>query len=477
MTKHTPKSSTDRITPVALALFGLFTLFQIVTFVATQRYFPDGFWTENFYHPLAVNLLHYGVYGLGDTPNIEPSTMRPPFYTAVLAGFYALFGEREVVGVVLNNVFLNLTLVLTYVIGRRLSPAIGLIAAGVIAFDTIYLAEANRNQSDMLFTFLVVLGIWLTVRAADQPLRWSAVAAAGLVFAVATFTRAAGMYLSVALVLVLVFAHWRTESLVRLGAAALIVGTLTAAFMAPWMARNYAITGNAQFASMKGYHLVGFYAPLFIAKRDGITPAAAKKQLLESFQNDPVYQAMSPGQQEKYLAELGGHLVRENWWHALLVIPDNIPRMFLSFASESLAVLFPRDRFQVWAESNGADLAAGLTNRTPSGTLALVQSYLQSGLGPIVAYGAMVKGVNTLVLALAALGCLLLVLSPDAERRSVGVTIVLVCGALSATALLATQGRFRLPVMPGLAVAAGFALYRLRQWYGSWRDGRTGRLV
>lgn len=458
-------TGTDKL---ALGLLVLLVLLQCLTTAMTLRYYPDGFWTENFYHPAAVNLLKYGVYGFGEGADITPSTFRPPLYSVALAALYAVFGPSEVVGVIFNNVLLTITVVFTYLIGRRLSGVIGLLAALAIVLDSIYLSEANRNQSDLLFTFFVVAGFYCALRSCDRPLSLKWVAAAGLAFALGTFTRAAGLYLWPMLVGLLVVVHWRHASRRKLVLAALTVAAINAAFILPWMARNAALTGNSDYAGMKGYHITYFYAPLFIAKRDGITYREAKEQIGRGFAALEGDQKLTPGEREKLLSAYGANLVRENWVNALLVLPGNVPRMFFSYASESIAVLLGEKRFNAWFERYQGDHAAGNTP-TGGGLASLLRYYVETGLIVIIGYGALVKALTISVLLLGGAGCILLLFSRDPRRFSLGLTIFLICGILTATSILATQGRFRLPVMPGLAVAAAFVLTEAWAWLRSRR--------
>jgi 4-amino-4-deoxy-L-arabinose transferase-like glycosyltransferase len=456
-----PRSGRD----LGVVLFGIFLLvyvvIQIATTANTLRYFPGGFWTEGYYHPLAVNLLKYGSYGFGAPPFLELSTHRPPLYAAALAILYSFFGIDETVGVVFNNVLLTGLIVVTFLAGRTLHTAVGLIAALVLMLDTIYLAEANRNQSDLLFSMLITLTLFFTLRALKQPLSLVAVAAAGLALGLAVFTRAAGLYLWLPLCLTLCLAHWRRTNTARLGAALAIVLGLSAVFVVPWMIRNHSVSGNADYASMKSSHLVGFYAPLFIAKRDGTSVEEATLRIARAYKDDPEYQRLDTGGKQKFLNALGERLIRENWVYALSVLPDNIPRMFLSYASESIAVHLEPERFQVWSRQYWKDHSEGQPTSETDRRKSVLRYYVDEGFFFILGFGIFLKGLNAAILVLAGVGGILLLRSHDPYERRVGILVILFFGALIAVSILVTQGRFRLPVMPGLTLAAAFAAVTL----------------
>lgn len=133
-----------------------FACLQVLTTHNVLALFPAGFETEGFYHPLAINLLNHGSYELGTHPEIELSTFRPPAYPVVLAGLYAIFGADEIVGVIFNNAVLFATLCTVFAIGQRFHPWVGLVSVVLLILDPIYLAQSNRNQSDVMFMFLLV---------------------------------------------------------------------------------------------------------------------------------------------------------------------------------------------------------------------------------------------------------------------------------------------------------------------------------
>ena len=455
-------ANVDGYTRAFAIVLAFFMAFQVVALLNVLDYFPDGFGTENFYHPIAVNLKNHNAYALGEYPDLEPSTFRPPLYPVVLSVVYRLFGEHEVNGLVLNNVLLAVMLVFVFCIGRRVHGAVGLGAAIILMLDPIYLAQANRNQSDLLFALLVSASIFYAVRLVQGPLRLGAVALAALAMALAMFTRAAGMYAFVALLVVMLIVYWGEARKSHIAIAAALVLAIQAVFAGPWMARNHAISGNADFAGMKGYHLASFMAPLYIAKRDGIDPSEAQRRLFEEFEADPAYKGLSAGERETYLASRGTRVVLENLPSVLLVLVDNVPQMFLGYAAEPLVAFLKRASFEEWnrfsegqyGESFGAD-AWDVERRVRT-----VEFYWENGLFGILAYGVLNKLVNGFALLFGAAGVVLMLRDRRPAVRRTGLFLFVIVGYLTLVSLLVTQGRFRLPIMPGVAV---FAVYAIRE--------------
>lgn len=460
-------TESDRTLILFGALLLLYLTFQVFCTINVLGYFPDGFGTENFYHPIALNLLQFGEYALGEYPDLRPSTFRPPLYSLVLAGLYGLFGPSEVVGIVFNNLLLAALMIMVFLLGRRIHGVVGLIAVVLLMLDPVGLAQSNRNQSDLLFAALITLSLLLAWNVLLRPLKYRWVALAALALSLATFTRAAGMYLWIPLVISLVWAHWRKESVTRLVAAVVLVAAIHAAFTLPWMMRNNAIVGSFDFAGMKGWHLVSFLAPLVIAKRDGIEPQQAKQKIWDDIRADPRRPADDDvGAQQDYLSALGSKLVFENWPHLLLVLPDNVPKLFLSYPSEPLAVFLTQDNFKAWHEldrvrhltSYGVD-TWGIQRRIDQ-----VRYYLEHGLLGILGYGLFLKMLNALVLVLGFVGLVLMWRAKSPNVRHYAIFLFLTIGCLTVISVLVTQGRFRLPLMPGFTLCAGYALLSLYHW-------------
>lgn len=469
---HVNPAQTRRVITIFAAILLLYGLCQVLTLRATLLHHSTGFETENFYHPTAVNILQAGVYGFGTAPDIEPSTFRPPLYSAVLAGLYGVFGVDERVGIVFNNLLLLGLIVLTFMIGSRFGPWVGLIAAVLIMLDPVYLAQANRNQSDMLFAFLMTAFLMFGLRAITKPVSLLHVILCGGTLGLAMFTRAAALYLWIPLCLVLILALWDTRRPARAILAVLFIVAVQGSVQLSWSERNESITGNRTYAGMLGWHLVSFYAPLLIAKRDGSDAGDVKRSIMAQVTADPSYQALAQGEQERYLAEYGTRLAKDNLKYAPLVLLDNIPKMFLGYPSEPLAVHLDAGNYAAWNNMRTLrhDDSFAASSWDVGGRFDLIRYYLRNGLAPILVYGIFMKAVNAAILVLAAIALVRMTLRGSREARSTALLIVLVFGALAGTALLTTQARFRLPIMPALAVPAAITLLAFLDWISRRQD-------
>ncbi len=122
---------------------------------------PDG------YRGIAENMLEHGVFGHGQIP----TAYRPPAYPLLLVPCAALGRHMrfaiDALHVVLGLATVTLTFVLARRAGMRHVPAA--LAAGLVAFDPILLAQSALVMSETLAALLVVLGIFLLDHCSRRP--------------------------------------------------------------------------------------------------------------------------------------------------------------------------------------------------------------------------------------------------------------------------------------------------------------------
>ncbi len=97
-----------------------------------------------------------------------PTAFWPPGYPVLLATAYVLFGDKVIVAQVLNVVFGTATVWLVYLIGRRLfSHPTALLGAGITACFPSLIFLSGVTLSEITFTFLALLGIYLVIVERD----------------------------------------------------------------------------------------------------------------------------------------------------------------------------------------------------------------------------------------------------------------------------------------------------------------------
>ncbi len=464
--RHSPSSA--RYERAFYVLFLLYAAVQAVSLYRTLHYFPIGFKTEGFYSPLAAHVAGLGWDGVvalikGTVPTIGGfgPTFRPPLTPLVFAAAYSLFEPRELYALLVNNVLTSLTVLLVYLIGRGVNARVGFFAALLFVLDPIFLAQANRAESDTMFMFFIVLFLYLACRflAHDRRPHYGLVAASSLALILAVFTRNAGLYVWFAAALAFVVVLWRRLGRAELAKVLTVFLVVQFVPIGAWMARNYAITGNADFAGgSTGVYLGWFFVPHVIAMRDGIQSSVAQRRLIEDLNKDPAYADQPLAVQEKYLVSLAVRTVLDNPGTTLLVIADNVPKLFLSYPFEVLSVFLDESSFRKWQEFDAVQFRKTYdrSNWDLASKLEVVRFYFDNGFLLPILYGFASKIMYGLTLVGGVVGLFAMMRWGGRYGWSIAILFLLVGGVLTAVSTPVAAARFRLPVTPMLYVSTAF---------------------
>lgn len=189
--------------------------------------------TDN-YTDIAVSILEGKGYSYGD----EPTAFVVPLYPLFLAGIFGLFGEN-LLAVQLVQVLLSaLTVVLVYLIARRLfDPSAGVIAALIAAAHPWLVFWSGYILTETLFVFLFTAAILAYAHLMKNSSLWKALAS-GVLFGLVALCRPVGLL--VALVLIVVWPLLAPKSLRRWSALGVFLISM-ALVLSPWVIRNYLV--------------------------------------------------------------------------------------------------------------------------------------------------------------------------------------------------------------------------------------------
>ncbi len=192
---------------------------------------------------------------------LKPTAHWPPGYPAALSVLYRFTDNSLLAARLLNVVAGSLTVVLVYLLGRKVfGRGIGLMAAGLLAVFPGQIFATSLILTEPVFTLLFVLILTIAVytllgEREDRPRQAFLI---GLLIGVAALVRGEGLLLA-AIIPVLIFVRHRSwhatlarSSLLLLGAAIVVL---------PWTARNVArmhapiiISTSATEAFWIGHH-------------------------------------------------------------------------------------------------------------------------------------------------------------------------------------------------------------------------------
>jgi 4-amino-4-deoxy-L-arabinose transferase-like glycosyltransferase len=200
---------------------------------------PWGWEGFDHYHDIAIELAHGRPF----------PTMEVPWgYAYFLAAFYRAFGVHPWIPLIVQSALNALTPLLLFVLartwGERRIAALAALLTGLFSFNTIY---ASTESSDAVCTVIFLAAIVAFTRArGGRSFAWFAVA--GVLAGVAPQFRP---NLILAPALLAGYAIWTTRTRQAL-AQALLLLVCAGAVLAPWVIRNYRLTGMMLPTSVHG---------------------------------------------------------------------------------------------------------------------------------------------------------------------------------------------------------------------------------
>jgi len=386
---------------------------------------------EGHYYRLATSL----VEGRGFAFESGPTSLRPPLYPAFVAAVWTVTGSRSLQAVRLAQIGLALALALiVFAIGRELfGERAGAIAAAITTFYPSLLVSNYLLLTEVLFATLVAAATWATARTFLGSSPWAALAA-GALMALAALTRSVVYPLPIVLAGLVVLAHRAALARRVLLAGLLLMGA--AIVLAPWAIRNTRLQGVPVLVdTMGGMNLrMGNYefTPL---KRmwDAVAMSGEKSWIVGLPEAPPGGGTWTDGHKDRWARDQAIRFMLSHpgltTWRAAVKFGDfwGLERDFI------------------------AGLQQGLFRPPPIGAALMALAVLLSY--PVV-----------LVLAILGLGRLSRHNFPAAW-----VPLVVTLFVCALHAIVFGHPRYRLPLMPLLAVYAGVALDTR-----AWRFGAAG---
>jgi hypothetical protein len=430
--------------PTRLAPLGLLAAALLVRAapLPVHRFSPERTFTPDSatYLDLAKGLAEG--HGFGRSPDAarlspeNPSLVevfRTPGYPLLLALVMRLGLPVVPVTIVAQIGLDSVGVVLSFLAARRLLPLSWALVAGAIqVLDIPREVYANMVMSDVLFTFLAVLAVWLLADTAGAPgpLRSGA---AGAAVSLATAVRPLGAAMVVPAAITLALRRARVSAVVAFTTVAL-------AFPAAWIVRNGVLTGEWTLSSAFDYNLCLVAAAKVKARAEGVSRAAAERALVDQAVRSSA--GSDPAARARAFRRVGYTTLRQHPAAACRELV--LSTLEMTLAGERGNVL------RLFGLTPGRDVAAALgeTARSPGGALRELgrRTPLEVALvGGQVAW-------NALLGLLCALG------GWEVMRRGRAADLVLY--GLTATAILAASvvvgtGRMRIPASPMIAVLAG----------------------
>ena len=244
---------------------------------------PDAMWTYDSYGywQLGHNIIHHEVFSQAVSPPLEPDYFRTPLYPLFLALFENLnIGNSFIV--FCQVILSTLICIYTYKLSKTISPneKIALLAGLIMALDIPSIVFANFILTETLFSLLLVISIFHVSRfIKHESLKDTLYSAAFLGLATLCRPIAFPVVFIVGVVLFLMTLH-------RAGYhrfSILFFLFFFTVIISPWLIRNK-LTFGEFFISHLGEHvLMNIHAGAIVAAQKGISPYEAEIELRSSF--------------------------------------------------------------------------------------------------------------------------------------------------------------------------------------------------
>jgi len=203
---------------------------------------------------IARNLIEHGGFAFFH-PN-APSAYMPPGFPLLIAGLYAVFGIGHAAHWILAAILLAAGIALPFVV-RRIAVQVWdhdvAVVAFVLAMVWPHLILMNAGFTGLPISTLL-LALAISVAIDTRAKGFGRVAACGLLLGGYSLIRFEGL-LFVLPIGYLIFRQMSNRSVrARIGALVVFI-VLTAAPLAPWVARNYAVFGTPLLSTSAGFNL------------------------------------------------------------------------------------------------------------------------------------------------------------------------------------------------------------------------------
>jgi 4-amino-4-deoxy-L-arabinose transferase-like glycosyltransferase len=391
---------------------------------------PQRFWSLDDRDYLAIATHLHAAYVAGTGRLFDVGLRRPPGYPLFVRGIFDVLGRHYADVIAVQLVLSVATIGVTYWLAGLFVPKrLALVAAAALAVDPASIVFANQLLTETLFALLVAGALGLLVvglRRGSVP----AVTASGLILGAAVLVRPVAEYLPLVIAIpLLAVAVTRRRTAVAVAAVAFVVGFAVPA--GAWALRNYEQTGVATISTIDGHNMLQYRAV------GALVESGVPRQLA---QHD-VLVRLAP---HTYPGENAAKVSRAELSVGLSIVAEHPVGALESWLGGEGKLLAGPARFET---------AILLTGRGTVGSGWLRALVIADQVVTLATLLAAVAGIVGLVIGRIRLPELWVLAASAAY-------LVIVSGGPEA------YSRFRVPVMPLLAVMGAAALTRAR-----WRAG------
>ena len=454
----------DVYTKIFFILLFFFILFQFTVYNNIKFYFPEGITgSEDAYHQPAINIIKYKIYGLIHQNEIIPLTTRPPLYSVFLSFIYSIFGEERFIGIIFNNLFLILSIIIIFYAGKKISSITGLTASFLVMLDSVYLEQANILQSDIFFLFCLSCFLLFFLKLVIDKYSLKNLLIVIFLMLCATFTRSHGMYLWIAVCITLCFLKDITKKQKIVSIFIVIFIYLLSTNL--WKYRNYKISGNYIWSSVVVTHLVNFFVSEIYQEEYHISNKDADIILKKKYKNILNWNeeeknnnySVTAGQ-TKFAVKLAFETVKEYPISSFKSMLKNIPELYLGTPPTIYSSFFSHNKLATWKtliENPPEIYAKNYLSRFYDRYV----SFFDNNFYFVPLLLVLNKFIIILAITLAIIKSFHVFKTKNSKEKIIIIALVSYIIDLTIVGTLSAEGRFRMPIMPAMYFLAMMFLF------------------
>lgn len=308
---------------------GLTLLIRLAVFATVPH--PDGFMhlpdsTE--YDRLGWNLVAHGQYSLSEAAPWTPDLTRTPVFPLFVACCYWLVGHQLAFAVAVQVLLSVLTGVVVYAIGKRFfDPTTALAGAILLAVDPVSIRFATFLLSETFFTLLLSVSLFCVLAYLRKP-QPAGIAAITISTGLLILCRPIAILWPLALLPLFAWIAWckrNRQPLVHYGIV--LAGTL--AIVSTWIMRNYRAGGIPVLSTVQGINLYYYRAALTLADQQNLRLTDAQRLLRDRLRQKVEQEHLDYKEEYSLMEEWGWQISESAPWSYLRAHARGMARMFL----------------------------------------------------------------------------------------------------------------------------------------------------
>jgi len=251
---------------------------------------PDGIWAFDSYGYwyLGKNLSEHGVFSQHMNPPFYPDYFRTPLYPLFLALFQILNADNFIL--ILVQVILSvLTCYFTFRISKEIlqNERAGLIAALIMALDVPSIVLSDFVLTETLFSFLFIISCFLFLRFMKEK-KLSSLVFSGIIFGLCMLCRPIVAFLPLLFLFFIAFIH--RKEIVKAIQHSAIFGMALLLVISPWVLRNKNVFGEFSLTYLGTHTLLNHHAASIEAEVRGKSYSSFiseyRQEVINKFQGD-----------------------------------------------------------------------------------------------------------------------------------------------------------------------------------------------